>query len=479
MTAVRDVVFRLPDAVTEAYPRLRERRELLAGLDGAATGHLPDPKYIDPRDETAIVLTGSHRAVMLRLAGEYTRAAETARQVGTILDRVLAGRPDPAITYALAFMRLQRGLTYQLDGDVTASIRELLLARELGRAQGIDFIARNSAFNIALNWALVGEPQRAQEWLTHERDGSTTDTMTERLIDVGGHTGRALVALDTLDIDAARVALGKLQRLPPVVELWPYIVYTRCRYAIASTDPDFGLRALRQYAEQRARARSSFVTSLLDAAEIEVHLADGNGWRALQLAESTPNGTPWSVVAKARAQFITGDHRAAIYTCRRYDWFKGPYTRPHLEALVLEAAALHSVGDKNAAALSWTKACATAARTGIHGVFATVPRHVVATLHALTDESSDLVAKFLASPSTEHYPSTLSLPVLTEREEQVLVRIMRGLNSRQIAEDLVISPDTVKGHRKTLYRKLGVHTLEEAVDAGRALGIVTDLGHPQ
>lgn len=50
---------------------------------------------------------------------------------------------------------------------------------------------------------------------------------------------------------------------------------------------------------------------------------------------------------------------------------------------------------------------------------------------------------------------------------------MRGLTSHQIAADLVISPDTVKGHRKTLYRKLGVHTQAEAADAGRRLGITT------
>ncbi|MCL2534966.1 MAG: helix-turn-helix transcriptional regulator, partial [Nocardiaceae bacterium] len=439
MTAVHDVVFKLPDAVTTAFPRLRERRELLAGLDGAMTRHLPDPKHTDPHDETSAIIARSHRAVMLRLAGEYTRAAATTRHVGPILDGALAGRPDEQLTYILAFTRLQRGLTYQLDGDISASVGELQRAHRLGCVQGIDFIARNAADNLALNWAFVGEPQRAQDWLTYERDGSTTDTMTERLIEIGRHVARTLVALDSLDTGSARAALGKLQRLPPVIELWPYVVFARCRYAIASADPRSGLRALEQWAELRTRARGHFVTSLIDAVEIEVHLADGNGWRALQLAESSSVGAPWTVVAKARAHYVTGDHRAAIDTCRRFDWFSGPYTRSHLEALVIKAAALYSIGDETAAVQPWTRACKVAARTGIRGVFATVPRRVVEALHALTDESSPLVTEFLAAGSTAYYPSDLSLPALTDREVEVLASLVEGHTSHQIAANLVIS----------------------------------------
>ncbi|WP_430334727.1 LuxR C-terminal-related transcriptional regulator [Rhodococcus sp. ACT016] len=474
MTAVREVMLKLPESVTATHPRFRERREVLQGLDSAAFGSLPATKHHRPLDETGTIRAGSHRAIMLRLAGEYSSATQLTRRIGTILDRALAGRPAAELTYGLAFMRLQRGLTYQLDGNITASVAELQRAYRLGSVQGIDFIARNSAHNIALNWAFVGEPQRAREWLAHERDGSSTDTMTERLIEVGRHVATALVSLDTLDFDTARTALGKLRRLPPVIELWPYIVYARCRYAIACADPRIGLRALEQFAEQRARARGGFVTSLIDAVEIEVHLANGRGWRAVQLAESTSNTTPWTVVAKARALFVTGDHDAAIDTCRRYDWFSGPYTRPHLEAHVVEAAALYSTGNETAAVQSWTRACAIAARTEISGVFATVPSRVVAALHALTDESSYLVTEFLASGRTDHYPSTVSLPTLTEREEQVLASLTQGLSSRQIAEALTITPATVKGHRKTLYRKLGVHSEAEAVDAGRRLGIVTE-----
>lgn len=471
MTEVHHVVLTLPDSVTAAFPRLRERKELLSRLNGTATDAAHEQDRIAPADDTSTILSVSHRSMMLRLAGEYARAAEKARQIETVLDRVLAHQPDEQLTYVLGSIRLQRGLTFQLDGDLTESVREFVRAYRLGTAQGIDYIARNSAYNLALNWAFVGESQRARQWLTHGRITSATDTMTERLVEIGGHAARAHIALDVLDIDAARTAIGKLQCLPPVAELWPYVVHARCRLAVASSDPRAGLRALDEYAEQRSRARGDFVTSLVDAAEIELHLANGDAWRAVELANTVSRNTPWSTVAVARTLLVTGDHRAAIDACHRFSWLGGPYTRQHLEALTIEAAALYCIGDETAAARSWTRAGEITARTGIRCVLADLPRQLVAALHALAD-ASDVVADFLATERAEHYPPAPSLPTLTDREREVLAGIAEELTSPQIAARLFVTTPTVKGHLKGLYRKLGVHTRREAVQAGIRLGIV-------
>lgn len=49
---------------------------------------------------------------------------------------------------------------------------------------------------------------------------------------------------------------------------------------------------------------------------------------------------------------------------------------------------------------------------------------------------------------------------LSVRETQVLVELVRGRTIASIAEELVISENTVKAHTKSIYRKLGVHTRE-------------------
>lgn len=52
---------------------------------------------------------------------------------------------------------------------------------------------------------------------------------------------------------------------------------------------------------------------------------------------------------------------------------------------------------------------------------------------------------------------------LSERELQVLQQLTKGLNYRQIASNLIISPNTVRRHFENIYKKLGVSNKVEAV----------------
>ncbi len=67
-----------------------------------------------------------------------------------------------------------------------------------------------------------------------------------------------------------------------------------------------------------------------------------------------------------------------------------------------------------------------------------------------------------------------ALQLLTERERQVLELLARGLTNQDIAEGLVITPNTVKRHLKAIFEKLGVHTraaaAAKAIDAGLPAG---------
>ncbi|MGH2721800.1 MAG: response regulator [Actinomycetota bacterium] len=52
---------------------------------------------------------------------------------------------------------------------------------------------------------------------------------------------------------------------------------------------------------------------------------------------------------------------------------------------------------------------------------------------------------------------------ITQRESEVLRSVVDGLNNRAIAEQLVISEDTVKTHVRAIFRKLGVTDRAQAV----------------
>ena len=63
-------------------------------------------------------------------------------------------------------------------------------------------------------------------------------------------------------------------------------------------------------------------------------------------------------------------------------------------------------------------------------------------------------------------------------ELNVLKLLRTRLSTREIADKLYVSPNTVRSHTHTLYRKLGVHSRAEAVARGIRLGLVRTSTHP-
>lgn len=68
------------------------------------------------------------------------------------------------------------------------------------------------------------------------------------------------------------------------------------------------------------------------------------------------------------------------------------------------------------------------------------------------------------NPSFESNPQEdLDEIKLSKRETEILVQLSKGLNYNAIAENLVISPSTVRKHIENIYKKLQVHNKMEAV----------------
>ncbi|MFE0173814.1 response regulator [Streptomyces sp. NPDC059002] len=64
---------------------------------------------------------------------------------------------------------------------------------------------------------------------------------------------------------------------------------------------------------------------------------------------------------------------------------------------------------------------------------------------------------------------------LTAREREVLQLMGQGLGPRAIAERLVVSPHTARGHVKRIMAKLGAHSQLEAVVAAARFGLLREL----
>lgn len=69
-------------------------------------------------------------------------------------------------------------------------------------------------------------------------------------------------------------------------------------------------------------------------------------------------------------------------------------------------------------------------------------------------------------------PLTL-LDTLSDREREVLALLAQGYTNAQLAEQLCVSPNTVKTHLQHIYDKLGVPNRTAAVTTARQMGLLT------
>ena len=80
-----------------------------------------------------------------------------------------------------------------------------------------------------------------------------------------------------------------------------------------------------------------------------------------------------------------------------------------------------------------------------------------------------------AAPPTPRPPALSDALVepLSARELQVLHLLAEGLTNQEIAQQLYVSPNTVRVHAYHIYGKLGVHNRTQAVTKARSLGVLT------
>jgi LuxR family maltose regulon positive regulatory protein len=180
-------------------------------------------------------------------------------------------------------------------------------------------------------------------------------------------------------------------------------------------------------------------------------------------------GTPASLQEAARLSARLHEVVQAIHN-----------TRFLIEALALQALLHDAQRDRSAALDALRQAVALAEPGGLVRVFVDLGPKMAALLHALAAQQvapgfiARLLDAFPAVRSTQSAPRQSGLiEPLTERELEVLALLAERLSNKEIANELCISPMTVKRHAVTIYQKLLVRSRREAVAKAVALGLLS------
>ncbi|MBI5950836.1 MAG: tetratricopeptide repeat protein [Chloroflexi bacterium] len=178
--------------------------------------------------------------------------------------------------------------------------------------------------------------------------------------------------------------------------------------------------------------------------------------------------TPASVILEALSTLIAEAERRERVT-------------PVIEASILSAYAHHMISEHDAAAESLSHALTLGAQCGYLRIFADEGRkllHLIEQyrphLHApraYVEEIHNLIHKELAAQSASSVVERLAQPMpLTRRELDILQLLAAGKSNQEIAEERVLTLNTVKKHVANILQKLGVANRTQAVILAKKQG---------
>lgn len=184
------------------------------------------------------------------------------------------------------------------------------------------------------------------------------------------------------------------------------------------------------------------------------------------------------VNALAAVQALVAARARSLNPVAVYGAFAGTIWLMHDGAYMAAQAALEYTGSGTAAVEATTVGCLCAlglglfiSQGGIHSILspqqvrvdnielmrtAAMPSRRKRETGTAQDGQPDVVALRMAELGARYH--------LTEREREIATLIARGMTVRKIAEQLVISENTVRTHAKAIYAKLDIHKKTELLD---------------
>jgi ATP/maltotriose-dependent transcriptional regulator MalT len=213
--------------------------------------------------------------------------------------------------------------------------------------------------------------------------------------------------------------------------------------------------------EPRARTSLLLIQGRALLAESDLDAAAASFAQALQLGE--PYGL--SIVSLIARSHLADIHRRAG---RPADAMAAA-----IDALrFADAAALADHPEAAVAHLTVAELLLDDGRPGDAAHHFNIAEPLVARVHHVPRErQADAVRRRLASTTPRRLVPEL-VEQLTGREMSVLRLLPSRLTPREIAKELYLSPNTIKTHTRGIYRKLGVNTRHEAVEAARKVNLL-------
>ena len=404
-----------------------------------------------------------------------------SRQTGATVDTGSLSGPQPPgeVATALPDALVQWGLARLGAGELAPA--EEALRDALGRAEqlGQVDVAQHAVAGLALGRALAGAVNEAEEWLHTCREDLPA---TAGLVRVA----KQLVALDSMTFtdeeiwpDLSAYPLGAAsapaeRSLPAGLDLIETSMAVTYELHRSATPPEY-TRMLELRLRRLVGVEDTLARTVLVKVLTTVFLAEHQLERCrdlLAFAERTADGTErW---LRHRLAFYAGDLSGVLGHDRGggYADPDGLLPRFEVEILLLRACALHRLDRAEEAAETLHSAVAIASTHGLVRPYLLVPRGDLEAIATLVPGMHELLGEPPLLDHLDLFGTPPPVVELSRGELRVLEAIAEGQPVVAVASRLFVSANTVKSQLRAIYRKLGVHDRQRAVDRARELQLL-------
>jgi LuxR family transcriptional regulator, maltose regulon positive regulatory protein len=497
-TILRELLARLPPDLVHRDPELAAIAAISRVLDGnleaadryrrlaeANAAAVPE----DRRAWFAAVLAET-RLYPARLLSDLDGVRAAAQELLELAPLMQGGSPwawDAAHLQMYALNELGWAAFWSGDLEAGAQLleqglqvvvgRPLLPSEEVMRHDGLSLRALVAAASGRLQAAMAGGQEAVG---LGERLGWPLTTF-------GAHLALAWATYHQGDLAAAGRHLDRASLASPEPTAITAVALLRSRLLASQGQPAAGLAALRQgvaAAQHQGRWQPpGFLAELVRLGEAGLLVATGDttAARAVLAQADDPRASAEVAVVVARLQQAQGDPASAVATLAAH--LDGGTALSHqvvaLEAQLLQAVLQAELGAREEAAHALEAALALATPEGNRQVFidgGPAMRSLLARQLELGTKHPALVADLLGRVATPAAHGGIAasplVDPLSDREQTVLRYLASVLTTTEIAAELYVSPNTVKTHVKSIYRKLGAVRRRDAVNQARQLGLL-------
>ena len=485
VTTILDWLSSLPIEVLNARPSLWWRYAALLLVNGQMTG--VEEKLDAAEAAVAVTLQDREadektRNLIGRIAAARATLALPRYDMETMLTqsrRALEYLPsDNLATRGNANWTL--GTAYFFTGNRAAARQAHQEALSLSQAAGATFTSILATLGL-------GNTQEAdnQLYLAAETYRQILQMAGDQPLQIIGevHLGLARILYEWNDLDVAekhgQQSLELVRQYDTMIDRFIISEVFLARLKLARGDVS-GAALILAKASQSAQQKN-FVHRIPEvaAAQVLTLLRQGNVAAAARLAQM--HDLPLS---QARVHLAQGDTSAALTLLeplRRQAEAKR-WEDERLKLMVLQAVAFYLQGESAKAMQLLKEALVLAAPGGFIRVFVDEGNPMARLLSEAAAQGimPDYTGKLLALLKEEQKSegkSSLAAPQpliepLSPRELEILQLIAQGLSNHEISQRLFLALDTVKGHNRRIFDKLGVQRRTEAVARGRELGLL-------